>query len=349
MSRYNKIPLCDRRRIYNAYKDEKDWKAVAATLGINKRTAYHWLQKEQELPKPKGGSTSKKTPEIIEVLKQRIEENVSTTLAELSDLIWTRFELRVSKNTIKNWLDAELFSVKKVRPVMQNMNSEINKTKRREYLETLLDARSTGRTLIWTDETNFNLYCKRSEGRSRIGQRASVLLPSSKGANLHCIGAMTCSKVVLFTVRRGSYNAEDCKQWFQQLIEECHLQGLQNPTFIVDNAPAHSRLEDLLDENPHVQILRLAPYSYLLNPIELLWSSFKSHVKRQLRHRMLALMNVERHPIHGSMTEQRMQALEEIANSAITQATPANLLSYVNRVERYYAMAVREEDLVELP
>ena len=38
--------------------------------------------------------------------------------------------------------------------------------------------------------------------------------------------------------------------------------------------------------------------------------------------------------VHDSMTEQGMQALEKITNGAITEVNPANLLSYVNRVER---------------
>ena len=49
---------------------------------------------------------------------------------------------------------------------------------------------------------------------------------------------------------------------------------------------------------------------------------------------MIALMNVERHLVHGSMREQGMQALEKITNGAITEVNTANLLSYVNRVER---------------
>ena len=43
-----------------------------------------------------------------------------------------------------------------------------------------------------------------------------------------------------------------------------------------------------------------------------------------------------------------MQALEEIAKYAITKTTPAMLMNYVNRVERYYyATAIRQDDLIE--
>ena len=157
------------------------------------------------------------------------------------------------------------------------MNNNENKVKRAAYIEQLFQHRSEGRTLIWTDETNFNLYCKRSQGRSRIGTRASVVLPASKGANLHCIGAMTSASIVLFTTRRGAFRADDCIEWFRELAVTCENNGIEQPTFIIDNAPAHCRLECICEEFPNVKLLRLAPYSYLLNPIELLWSCLLLH------------------------------------------------------------------------
>ena len=146
-------------------------------------------------------------------------------------------------------------------------------------------------------------------------------MPASKGANLHCIGAMTASSIVLFTTRIGASKAPDCVQWFEQLIETCTSQGIIHPTFIIDNAPVHSRVEELLEEYPDIRILRLAPYSYLLNPIELVWSVFKSNVKRMLRDKMPHLLTIAQ--ANGlSMTEQRMQELENIARGAISKITP---------------------------
>ena len=61
-------------------------------------------------------------------------------------------------------------------------------------------------------------------------------------------------------------------------------------------------------DHPNVKILRLAHNSFLLNPIELVWSVFKGHVKRMLREEMRELIAVV--PSNGmSMTEQRMQRL----------------------------------------
>ena len=37
-------------------------------------------------------------------------------------------------STVKNWLDGELIYVKNVRPSVVNMNNEVNKVKRAEYM-----------------------------------------------------------------------------------------------------------------------------------------------------------------------------------------------------------------------
>lgn len=250
------------------------------------------LHKNQRNPKEKTGRLPTKCPDIIRTLTSAIENNASITLSELKMQIVAQFHITVCTNTIKNWIDGELFIVKNVTTSTNNMNNEQNKIKPVTYMTQFFRARSEGRSLIWVDETNFNLYCKRREGRSRIGTRASIILPASKGANLHCIGAMTASSMVNFTTRRGAFKSGDCVQWFQELIEACNRQGINEPTFIIDNAPAHCRLEEIIEDNPHVQIIRLAPCSYLLNPIELVWSSFKSHIKRNFRDEIMNIVNI---------------------------------------------------------
>ena len=123
------------------------------------------------------------------------------------------------------------------------------------------------------------------QGISKIGSQSSVLLPSSKGANLHCIGAMSDSRMVLFTTRRGAYKAADFNSRVEDFIASCANQGIDAPTLIIDNTPAHARMEEIFAEHENVQMIFLAPYSYLLNPIELVWSSFKSHVKKEVSER----------------------------------------------------------------
>ena len=102
--------------------------------------------------------------------------------------------------------------------------------------EKLLASRSNVRTLVQMDETNFNLYCRRGEGSSKICARATVVLPASQSANLHCIAAMTSIKMVLITARRSAFKSQDCCAWLRKLIDACAANGIQRPTLIVDKA-----------------------------------------------------------------------------------------------------------------
>ena len=154
--------------------------------------------------------------------------------------------------------------------------------------------------MIWTDETNFNLYCKRRDWRSKTGTMgAFVIIPASKGENLHCIVAVTSNDLLLFSKRRRAFKTDDCANWFQELIELCNELRFQEPTIIFGNAPTHCTVETLDEQYPHVQFfffffirtlflrnfkdpvqfLILAPYSYLLNVIELVWSISKTEMK----------------------------------------------------------------------
>jgi transposase len=48
---------------------------------------------------------------------------------------------------------------------------------------------------------------------------------------------------------------------------------------VLDNTPAHSRCEQVLIDFPHITLLRLAPYSPMLNPNEGAWSAIKANIK----------------------------------------------------------------------
>ena len=53
---------------------------------------------------------------------------------------------------------------------------------------------------------------------------------------------------------------------------------------VCDNAPVRAALEQVTEEDEFegVNILRLAPYSKPLNPIEHIWSAMKAELKREM-------------------------------------------------------------------
>ncbi|OAF71010.1 hypothetical protein A3Q56_01237 [Intoshia linei] len=97
-----------------------------------------------------------------------------------------------------------------------------------------------------------------NESRSKIGCRSNIITASSKGSNLHCISAMTSNRMLLFQNRRGSYSGDDCQHWFRGLINCCLQLSISSPTFVIDNAPIHSRLETVISADG-VELLKLAP------------------------------------------------------------------------------------------
>ena len=93
------------------------------------------------------------------------------------------------------------------------MNSLPNKEKRRDFLHTLTEAIGNGKRIVWQDEINFNVWCTRSTGWSRVGRRAVAARCTSKGQNLHIIGVIEQTiGIVYYTIRQGSLK-EDFLQW----------------------------------------------------------------------------------------------------------------------------------------
>ena len=71
-----------------------------------------------------------------------------------------------STNTIHKYIDCEFYTVKKVRLESSKMNSENIKRKRADYVTKAMDFIENGKTLIYTDETNCNLFLHINFGRS---------------------------------------------------------------------------------------------------------------------------------------------------------------------------------------
>ena len=78
--KYNKITANERKRIFEAFEEGQDWRALAKTLPVKLRTAYDWLRNGKMNPKKKGGSISKKTPEMMAVIAEKIKKGPSCTL-----------------------------------------------------------------------------------------------------------------------------------------------------------------------------------------------------------------------------------------------------------------------------
>ncbi|KAE9310131.1 hypothetical protein PF008_g20534 [Phytophthora fragariae] len=216
-----------------------------------------------------------------------------------------------------------LYSTKRLRIEKETMNSSVNKEKRKTFVAELNKHIKKGNVVVFQDETNFNLYLSRNEGWSRIGERAVVQLPLSKGSNLHVQGGVSSgSGLVLLQTHEGSVKKQENARFMADLFvaalrsEEYEELQPAKVVIVTDNAPSHSEVETLAREylaadgivnlNKFV-VLRLGPYSPMLNPIEGCWNSLKAKMRRFMAEKKQEfLVRGE----YATFTEHRMQLMK---------------------------------------
>ena len=161
-----------------------DWKALATTFGVNYKTAYTWIRSgTAEGAKRGGGKPKALTPAQVETMLTWLEEDTTLTLVQLKAKLQDE-QMFVSTTTIANYLDGQMFTMKKIHWQPATMNSVRNKEQRKDYVTRLNNYIQQGRQVLWIDKTNFNLFCRRDCGRSRQGTRAVAPRPTSRGKNL---------------------------------------------------------------------------------------------------------------------------------------------------------------------
>nr|CAI5868543.1 unnamed protein product [Callosobruchus analis] len=186
--------------------------------------------------------------------KALVEDEINTIVEWIEDdcgLTLKQEKINVLANfrTIGNYLDGRLFTMKQVHKQPISMNSEGNKRKRAEYVTALNRYIELGKQIVWIDETNFNLFCRRTRGRSRVGVRAVQHLPAARGPNVHLIGAISPAEVVTMERRRGSFSSDSANIWITNLLQRWQDMGneLGDLVIVCDNAPCHKLLYRVWD------------------------------------------------------------------------------------------------------
>ena len=152
----------------------------------------------------------------------------------------------------------------------------------------------------------------------------------------------------MFETRRGSLKAENFYDYLSRIVDNCLERRLRKILIVIDNAPSHSRAENQLHQKLQtldptafdaVELLRLAPYSPSLNPIENYWSKFKAQVKNEMRRRRSEVINNEigRQP-GESILSKRLRILEEIAlqSAEISTAVSTEISQYFHHMHFFH-------------
>lgn len=281
----NKYTEQDRARIVQCANQGNYWVELAASLNIRYKTAYRLVTSGTTAPSRRGGNRPKAlTQDHVDTILGWIEAEWDITLKMIQERLLRELHVTVSVRTIGNYLENQLYTLKQTHQASVNMNIMKNKRKRAVYVQKLQDYLRAGKQIVWVDETNFNLFCRRSRGRAKRGRRATQVFPASRGPNVHLIGAISSSSVVWMERQRGSFDSQRAKQFIQTVINQWEALGnnANDLVIIFDNAPSHSKIEEAVQGTGAIA-LRLGPYSPMLNPIENIWSKIKLEVKNNIR------------------------------------------------------------------
>ncbi|TYZ62824.1 hypothetical protein PybrP1_012259 [[Pythium] brassicae (nom. inval.)] len=215
------------RRVFDAHELRENWQEVARSNRISISTARGTISTGRVRTLRCGGGRAahtKVTPSILNVLFAYIEDNCSYTLEQMWDIVAFDFGVELSTSTISMKLLNKLYTVKQ--PTL--CNSDINKTKRKTFADKMLEFEDSGAYIVFYDETNFNLYCQRTQGRTKRSERATLVLAASKETYLQIQCAVSVADgLVHHRFERGS-------------IRMMHNAALEEEVYNTDkNAPGY--------------------------------------------------------------------------------------------------------------
>ena len=167
--------------ILEVYEMDGNRKALAENLSILKTTLYRWISKGNQ-PDSRGGPRNCKVKQVhLDFIQALVDENPRITLKVISERIEAQFGFKLSKSTVVKHLYMMTYMLKAVRFVPKRANSIENKNKR-SFCSKLLNYQSTGKPILFMDETNFNLHIPRRDGPSLKGRWCNVVSASTQGA-----------------------------------------------------------------------------------------------------------------------------------------------------------------------
>ena len=104
----------------------------------------------------------------------------------------------------------------------------------------------------------------------------------------------------------------------------------------MDNVPSHRNLEAKIEAQLSVtgaKILRLAPYSAPLNPIELIWNQVKAHIKRSVAESLEEITIV---PSGFTQAEHRLNLMEKWSEEAFCLVMEHNVCESVRHCASHF-------------
>ncbi|KAE9009433.1 hypothetical protein PR002_g15616 [Phytophthora rubi] len=169
---------------------------------------------------------------MVEALEACLDEECALTIVQLRDEL---MEVGVSTSTISAKLASKLM-LKQIRKKPLTCNNDVNKVKRYTFAAKFISHQANGDYIVYYDESNFNLFCMRTQGRARCA--VSV----EDGLVLHQLQRGSITMDVNAEFAKSIYATVKASDTYRE-----YFAG-EKVVIVLDNAPAHNQVELRLEE-----------------------------------------------------------------------------------------------------
>lgn len=241
-----------------------------------------------------GGNKPKKlSADMILFLKSLLVEDCTLTLKTLKERLFLEFSISVCATTISNYIESFNFSIKRLSKVSISAVTEKLIKERKDYSSWFLEAKNEGMNFIFFDETGFQVTMRKSHGRSEKGKKAVCITPGIKSRNKTVMACMWNQGLLHYKVLIKNGNRESYLEFLEEVFIILREKNIVNAIMIMDNVSFHkcAEIKNRVEVNGHI-IKFLPPYSPFFNPIEYLFSQWKSIVRAERINNEVDLMTV---------------------------------------------------------
>ena len=276
-----------RGRLITMFQKGKPIKDIIEAFGISRNYAYAVGKSGRSAAMPRGGARNvKMTDEASALVAQELMRNPQSTGKDLVKVLSSK-GIDVKPSTVNKHLISGAmlkagqpnFTFKRLVIHHEARDSDRIKDARVEYIKAYLHYKQHGAVFIFIDETPFQATDFRHYGRAPSGERA-ISRKRLTRMSVTAITAITSLGTIPYTMFvRGSVNRSVFETFLHELLKYIDTDNYQY-TIVMDNVGFHKTKEvkDML-RGAKLSFLLTAPWSCELNPIEYIFSIWKSRAR----------------------------------------------------------------------
>ena len=273
----SQYPLYFRRLTIKHYNNINNKVVDTLTIfNISNGSLYNWIKKDKKGNlEPNYMRKSKFSPVCKCYIRTYVINHINFDYKKLIKLIKRKFNISISKSSIYNLLSKMKITRKKIRKKIAikdpiKLNNE--KAKFRKNIQNI-----NQNLIISVDETSIDTHISANYGWSNSGKRIINVKIVSK-IRYTITTAVSNKKVIYWSIVKGSSNKETFKKFLENVVSKFKTKRY----ILLDNARIHhAKTVKEYIQTTKCEFLFNVPYTPEYNPIEQVFSKFKSIIRKK--------------------------------------------------------------------